>query len=294
MFGIPENKLPECLKDENRLNVLFAPLRNRSVNSKDWEDKITTWKSIIKIYCETSNKYYFTLSSLNEVFIRHGRPPPCLSEVLNDMIRNREVEALDLFLRKVSHTWSGWLTDVVIKRPLSWSYNTVKKSIFPTINGQYVHLEVVKNKSEELLLMIPEKFKNKVLSVKELLAALNYSSDNANTDNFKLLLHYLENQQKISVKMLQNDSGKNDLEKLLIKFEDGHSVTPITDVDVGIHTLEQNEKLISKHVEDLEDQVDKCVEEAKSHLQKKHKQLVSVRLLKFAVLFRECFRLKVA
>lgn len=281
MFGIPENKLPECLKDENRLNVLFAPLRNKSVNSKDWEDKITTWKSIIKIYCETTNKYYFTLSSLNEVFIRHGRPPPCLSEVLNDMIRNHEVEVMDLFLKKVSHTWSGWLTDVVIKRPLSWSYNTVKKSIFPTINGRYVHLEVVKNKSEELLHLIPENFKNKVLSFKELLAALNYSSDN--TENFKLLLHYLENQQKISVKLLQNHSGKNELDTLLIKFGDGHSVTPVSDIDVGIHTLEQNEKLISKHVEDLEDQVDKCIEEAKSHLQKKHKQLVSE--IKYTLLY---------
>lgn len=278
MFNIPENNLPDCLKDQNRINVLFAPLRNKSVNSKDWEDKISTWKFIIKVYCETNDIYSFTLSSLNEVFIRHGRPPPCLKEVIDDMIRNRDVEVIEIFLRKTSHTWSGWLTDMVIKRPLSWSYNAMKKTVFSTVSSQYVHLEVVKNKSENFLSLVPDLYKNKVVSFKELLQILN--KDISNTENIKLLLHVLENQQKIAVKVLTNHNESNDLDTLLIKIGDGKIQKPITDIDVGIYTLEQNEKLISKHVEDLEDEIDSCIKEAKNHLAKKHRQLAKSCLVK--------------
>lgn len=273
MFNIPEDKLPESLKDESRLNVLFAPLRNKGVNAKDWEDKIATWKAIIKIYCETNNVYSFRLSSLNVVFIRHGRPPTCLGEVLSDMIQSHEVEVTEVFFKKTPHSWSGWITDVVIKRPLAWSYNTMKKTIFPSKNSQYVHLEVVKSRSEELMNSIPDNFKNKVLSLKELLAVIGKEA--GNLENLKLLLHYLENQQHISVKVLPNHNSNNELDTLLVKIGHPQVASPITDVDVGIHTLEQNAKMISKHVESLEDEIDTCIEDAKGHLKKKHKQLVS-------------------
>lgn len=276
MFNIPEDKVPDCLKDQNRLNVLFAPLRNRSVNPKDWDDKVVTWKSIIKVYCETNNIFSFTLASLNDVFVRHGRPPPCLGEVVTDMIKNREVEVMEVFLKRASHSWSGWLTDIVIKRPLSWSYNTMKKTIFPTTNGQYVHLEVIKTRSQALLSSIPDNHKNKVLSLKELMSVLD--KDMPNLENLKLLLHYLDNQQKISIKFLPSHNVSNELDTLLLKISDSHTASNITDVDVGIHTLEQNEKLISKHVESLEDEIDNCILEAKNHLKKKHKQLVSIEM----------------
>ncbi|KAL1505932.1 hypothetical protein ABEB36_005379 [Hypothenemus hampei] len=271
MFNIPEEKQPNCLKDENRLNVLFAPLRSKNVNSKDWDDKITTWKSIIRIYLETNNLFFFSLSSLNDVFIRHGRPPPCLNEVISDMIRKNEVEVLETFLRKSTDTWSGWLTDFVIRRPLNWSYNTVKKSLFSPVNGNYVHLDVVKNKSEQLLIAIPNHFKNKVFNLSE----LEYK-DMPTVENLKLLLHYLERQGKISVKSVPSYKISNDTVTLLVKIGD----SPITDIDVAIYTLDHNEKLISKHVENLEDQIEVCIQEAKQHLGKKHKQLAKSCLVK--------------
>ncbi|XP_066255747.1 charged multivesicular body protein 7 [Euwallacea similis] len=280
MFGIAEDKVPDVLKDESRLNVLFAPLRNRSVNPKDWQDKISTWKSIIKVYCEANNEFSLTLSLLNETFVRHGRSPPCIGEVLNDMIQNKEVEIMEVFLKKAAHTWSGWLTDIVIKRPLSWSYNTMKKTIFPSMNGKYIHLEVVRKKSTELLSIIPENCKNKVLSLKELLTILSDNKNVPSVENLKLLLHYLENQQQIAVKVLANYNVNNEQDTLLLKIGDGVTVAPITDIDVGIHTLEQNEKVISKHVENLENQIDTCIEEAKNNLKKKHKQLAKSCLVK--------------
>lgn len=272
MFNIPENKLPNCLKDEQRINVLFAPLRSRSVNPKDWDSKLSSWKTIIKVYCETNDIYTFSLSHLNDVFVRNGRPPSCLPEVINDMLNKGEIQLVDIFFRKNASSWSGWAMDVLVKRPLSWSLNKVKQKIFtPTSTDQtLVHLEVIESKCKNMLDEVPEKFRNKLISMNNLLSLLK--KDSSQISNIKLLLHYLQNTQKIDVTKLD---GKEELDCFLIKFGDGNNVPTISEIDIGTYTLEQNEKSLSKSIELLEDEIQDCVKEAKMQLSKNHRQMVS-------------------
>ncbi|KAF7283845.1 hypothetical protein GWI33_022881 [Rhynchophorus ferrugineus] len=293
MFGIKDNQLPSPLKDESRLNVLFAPLRNKSVNPKDWADKISTWKYIIKTYCEANEIYFFSLASLNNTFIRNGRPPPCLKEVLDDMARNYEIESKDTFMKKCNITWSGWLTDIMIKRPFNWSYNTVKNTIFTTSTKDivYVHVDVINSKSTELLAQLPAKYRNELLSFKDLLNILN--KDISNADNIKLLLHNLNLQKKIAIKTITG-TNINDLDSLVIKVsEDGGSAN-ITDIDIGVYKLKENEQILSNNIEDLEDRIDHCIIEAKSHLQKNHKQMAKNSLIKKHALEKQLEKKSVA
>lgn len=278
MFQIPEDKLPDCLKDEQRINVLFAPLRNRSVNPKDWDSKLSSWKSIIKIYCYTNNIYTFSVLQLKSVFIRNGRPPSCLNEVVNDMLKDGEIQLIDVFMTKTSTTWSGWAIDILVKRPLSWSFNKVKdKIISPSSDQTFVHVEIIKIKCESLLAVIPDKFKNKLISLKQLLFLLQ---DSLLVNNVKLLLHYLQNEHKIDITELEN-SYKEEPDRILIKFGDGSKVVLISERDIGIYMLEQNEQQLSKSIEILEDEILTCIKEAKVQLLKNHKQ--SVRFCSFFV-----------
>lgn len=275
MFNIPAEKLPDVLKDEKRINVLFAPFRNRSVNPKDWENKISSWKTIIKVYCGTNDVYSFTLSSLNNVFIRNGRPPSCLREVIAEMAKEGEVQIMEVFLKRNSEGWSGWAADILIKRPLSWSYNKLKNTLFTEVNCDhaYVHLGVVTSKCDILLSLIPDKCKNKLISFQDLLTILDKKS--SDVDNIKLLIHYLANQRKLDTTTVSNKNEKNELQTVLIKFANGEKVIPISEIDIGIYTLEKNEKMISKNIEHLEDEIQKCLKEAKIHLSKNHRQMVS-------------------
>lgn len=275
MFHIPENKIPECLKDEQRINVLFAPLRSRSVNPKDWDSKISSWKLIIKAYCETNDIYTFSLSQLNNIFVRNDRPPSCLNEVINDMLSKRELQLVDIFLRKSNSTWSGWAMDILVKRPMLWSFNKVKDQIFTRVNTDqtFIHLETIQSKSNNILVVIPEKVKNKLISFKDLLFLLN--KDTSQVENIKLLLHYLQNCQKVDITNL-NTKNKEEGDTLLLKFGDGTEVVPISEVDIGVYTLEQNEKSLSRNIELLEDEIHACIQEAKTHLSKNHRQLVSL------------------
>lgn len=274
MFGFKEDQLPTPLKDESRLNVLFAPLRNKSVNPKDWADKISTWKSIIKTYCDTKEIYFFSLTDLNNNFIRNGRSPPCLKEVLGDMAKNYEIESKDTFMKKCNVTWTGWLTDVMIKRPFNWSYNTLKNTIFTTSTKDvvYVHIDVINKKSAELLAQIPTKYRNELLNFKDLLSILN--KDISNADHIKILLHNLSIQKKITMKTITG-TNIHDLDSLVIKISEDESVVNISDIDIGVYKLKENEQILSNNIEDLEDRIDDCIKDAKGHLQKNHKQMVS-------------------
>ncbi|KAJ8961427.1 hypothetical protein NQ318_014674 [Aromia moschata] len=262
---IPIDHLPESLKDEKRINVLFAPLRSRRVNAKDWDSKMSSWKSIIKLYCDCNDVYSFTLSALNSIFIRNGRPPSCLTEVISEMLKTGEIQTTDDFLKRSLDTWSEWATNVLIKMPLSWSYNKIKNSIFTYSdkNIVYVHLEVIKSKCDSLLASVPNKNKNKLISLHDLLIILGKGTDQA--ENVKLLLHYLCIQRKIAATKLNKT--------FLIKFGDGSKVMQISDIDIGIYTLEKNEKLLAKNMELLEDEIQTCHKDAKLHLSKNHRQL---------------------
>jgi charged multivesicular body protein 7 len=59
----------------------------------------------------------------------------------------------------------------------------------------------------------------------------------------------------------------------LVKVGEQNKLVPISEVDITAYTLEQNEKLLVKSVEELEDQVALCLMEVKTHLLKGHRQL---------------------
>ncbi|CAG9858576.1 unnamed protein product [Phyllotreta striolata] len=277
MFNIPESQLPECLKDENKINVLFTPVRSFSVNPKDWENKISSWKTVIKAYCDANDVYTFTLSSLNKVFIRNGRPPQCLPDVLLEMEKTGDVERLDIFLKNNPHSWGAWATNVLVKKPFVWTFNKFKNTLFSTVPDEQplVHLQIVQKKCDTLLKSVPDNYKNKLLSLNDLLKLLNKTP--SDTENVKLLLHYLSNQKIVDISTNNNNQSLSD--SILIKIGDGHNCS-ITELDLSIYTLEQSEKHILKSIEGLEDSIEECIKEAKTHLSKNHKQTAKSSLRK--------------
>lgn len=275
MLNIPEDKLPQEFKDEARLTSLFSPFRSRTVNPKDWDTKIASWKHLIYLYCINNYVYSFTFNVLNKAFIRNGRPPSCLSVVVEELVKSGELEYSEQFLKK-NQNWGGWATDL-IKKPISWSLSTIRKSLFvPSQDKEqvYVHVEVIKQESLNLIKKIPHK--NKLISLNQVLEILD--KDVSHVDDIKLLVHYLAKNQKAEVTILQQNV--KEVDKFLIKFAENDAVTPISEVEIGVYVLEQNEKLFTKHVEDLEDEISNCIKEVKVHLLKGHKQLAKTILRK--------------
>ncbi|KAL3278700.1 hypothetical protein HHI36_016234 [Cryptolaemus montrouzieri] len=149
MFSIPEEKLPECFKNDLRLNVLYAPLRSKSVNPSDWNSKITSWSQLINIYSSCNKVYKFSLDSLRIAFHQNGRSPSCLKEVIQEMVKSGDIELLDIFLQEKPKSWKEWATNVLISSPISWSLNKMKSMVTNLDNTTlYVPVKILEQEGD--------------------------------------------------------------------------------------------------------------------------------------------------
>ena len=67
--------------DDERMRVMFAPLRSKELNPESWNSKISFWTSLIQKWSEQSNKCSFTIRQLEKDFERDGISPHCLVQV---------------------------------------------------------------------------------------------------------------------------------------------------------------------------------------------------------------------
>ena len=80
-------KLHEDWNDDLKMNVMFSPFRDRSLNPKSWEQKVKFWTEFIIEESLQSKISIIDNKILKEKFRRKGKTPACLDTVLNEMIR---------------------------------------------------------------------------------------------------------------------------------------------------------------------------------------------------------------
>ncbi|KAI4458108.1 charged multivesicular body protein [Holotrichia oblita] len=262
---LPPDKLPDCWNDESRINVLFAPFRDKSVNPKDWESKLEFWKNLIYIYCTHNHEYVFTYTELSKKFRKGGRSPACLGVVIEEMYKNGDIQTLNVFLQTPSESWSGWITDSFVKKPILWSFTKIKNSIIASdTNISYVHINAVESDSLKLLDKIPLNMKNKVIELKTLAETLKFND----TQQLNILLHCLCCKRKLSMKTFQKKGNAI----TLVKFHSTNTAKGISDRDVDIFTLQQSEETLLNDIEKLENQITKLISDTKEYLAKGQRQ----------------------
>ncbi|XP_014219986.1 charged multivesicular body protein 7 [Copidosoma floridanum] len=263
---VPANLLPECWNQDERMKSLYAPFRNRAVNPEDWNSKYKFWNQFIK----TWSNYYaccsFTLTDLNTNFKRNGCSALCLSTVLQELYRNGEVILESDFLKEPSNSWAGWTVDMLVRKPISWSFSKlVNYMTEPVIDPgtKYVHLATVKELAEVVLSTIDNKKENTLQPLSELLKNCREKSGNnkITENNLKLALIWLRNTKRATFRDCQDDDKNEMLVKIAHK-----NVEQITDIDEGIHKLHQQELMLIKNVEQLERERNEVIEKAKSSL----------------------------
>lgn len=264
-----KEKLPDIWNENVRLDVLYAPLRNESVNPADWQSKFQFWNNVINIYCDNFRLYTFTLADLIVAFKNNGRSPCCLDKVVNVMHKNSELCDIDQFNKKGAETWSGWATDLLIKRPLTWSFNKLQTTLLKKEKQYvYVHLQTVQNHADRLYMTALNGEKYKIFEFHELLVI-----GNVNNNGLNILLHSLCMRNKASVMEVNCDNASN--QKFIVKLGNIEKVGKISEVEMNIYILQETEKTLSKNMHGLEEKISKLTNEAKEHLKKGYRETVS-------------------
>ncbi|XP_018329837.1 charged multivesicular body protein 7 isoform X2 [Agrilus planipennis] len=99
-------------------------------------------------------------------------------------------------------------------------------------------------------------------------------------NGLQLVLHKLVCEEKADIKEVGfSEEPEKALTLKLIKINT-KTVKPISDVDVSIHILEENEKILTKNIEKQEAEVNRIREQAKNCLKTGHRQMAKSLLIK--------------
>lgn len=81
------NSYPKDWDNDVRMNSRYAPFRKKELNPIDYESKMVFWKSLISNCLSDCGCCTFSVDDLEKAFIRNGRKPMCIKEVIDSMLR---------------------------------------------------------------------------------------------------------------------------------------------------------------------------------------------------------------
>ena len=93
-MAVPVSDLSEEWSDDERMSVMFAPLRTRELNPESWSAKVTFWTDLIERWCRENGRCVVTLDEMKAVMQRKGKTPHCLAEVSRDTVNDETFQEL--------------------------------------------------------------------------------------------------------------------------------------------------------------------------------------------------------
>ncbi|XP_019412091.1 PREDICTED: charged multivesicular body protein 7 [Crocodylus porosus] len=189
-------------------------------------------------------------------------------------LRRGKLQRESDFIASVDSSWISWGVGVFILKPLKWTLSSVLgDSKVPEEEEILIFVELLQEKAEEMYRL----YQNSTLSSHPVVALselrLLCASMCPDERTFYLLLLQLQKEKRVTV--LEQNGEK------IVKFARGlHTkVSPVNDVDIGVYQLMQSEQLLSRKVESLCQEAERCKEEARSACRAGKKQL-ALRCLK--------------
>lgn len=127
---LPLNFFPACWhNDDERMSVLFAPFRSRSLNPLNFDTKLRFWTDLIAKYCQHKGNASCTIAELRDAFRRHSKAPYALDTVLEHLQSTGQTQTAAAFLVEPQHTWSGW-AQKRLTAALTWPVHKVAASLW--------------------------------------------------------------------------------------------------------------------------------------------------------------------
>ncbi|XP_035673990.1 charged multivesicular body protein 7-like isoform X1 [Branchiostoma floridae] len=258
--------LPECWQDDERMNFLFSAFPdNRDLNPHHWDSKLQFWADLVVHSSRSLDELCLDCSTLAQRFKRSGKTPLGLPVVLNEMIRQGKIQKLSEFQSGVDAGWVSWGFDLMVKRPLRWTFGTLTGRNHGNPEGTYLLLDLVKEKAEAVLTTHEKSVEfestDHVVEYRTLLEQCRHCCKDQ--DSLELALLHLRKLRKVCI--FQSDQGEK-----LVKFASSahKTVSPVTDVEVGILRLKKTEASLMQQVEKLQSDSDRCRTDAKVYLHK--------------------------
>ncbi|XP_043938948.1 charged multivesicular body protein 7 isoform X2 [Protopterus annectens] len=269
-----EMTFPREWDDDERMAVLFSAFKqNRDVNPLDWDSKMKFWTPLILDVAKQKGVVWVTLNELKETFRRKGSIPLGLGTVLESMIRQGALRCESDFVTSVESGWISWGLDLLLVKPLKWTFSTMMGSSGVQPEDSFVVKQLIKEKADEVYHLFQDSSlsTHPVVPFSELQSLCNTTCQDEKT--FKLAMLQLQAEKRAAVLDYKGEK--------IVKFTrtPKAKVASLNDVDIGVYQLMKSEKLLSERMELLSKEAERCKEEARCHV-KNGKQKLALRSLK--------------
>ncbi|XP_033633411.1 charged multivesicular body protein 7-like [Asterias rubens] len=237
---------PPCWDDDERMSYLFSDFRqNRTVNPKDWDNKLKFWSQLIEERCKKKRCAVFECDRAAEGLRRKGRLPMGLDRVLREMANNGQIVSIDEFKNSVNASWLSWGVHQFMRRPVSWAVGYMFKGSESKLSGSYILMDVLKEISESILDTHRqcEKMDNLVDYATLRDACQDVCGDEM---TFDLVLLYLQKMKKAHVEVIPDGSK-------VVKFarKNQPNVSPLNETELGVLSLRKTIDSLEKQIEQL-------------------------------------------
>jgi len=100
--------------DDQRMSVLFAPLRAKEVNPESWNSKVNFWSNLVIKWAQQTNTAVVSMDLLEKAFERDGKTPYCLEDVLRELWACGGIVDFSRYLSSQTPrpTWSSWFKGI--------------------------------------------------------------------------------------------------------------------------------------------------------------------------------------
>jgi len=100
--------------DDQRMSVLFAPLRAKELNPESWNSKVNFWSNLVIKWAQQTNTAVVSMDLLEKAFERDGKSPYCLEDVLRELWACGGIVDFSRYLSSQTPrpTWSSWLKGI--------------------------------------------------------------------------------------------------------------------------------------------------------------------------------------
>lgn len=269
-----DEEFARICSDEQKMNVMYCSLRDKSVNPQSWQQKMDFWHEAITRHCHQNGLIIIEADRLAKQFVRNGRTPQCLEAVIADMKRSGKLKPLSVVESDGAAVgWLYWGYSKLIRNPLSWAVTLASNMIVKNnkIQEECV-MEVLKKKADQLL----ESHLERVCTHREQ-HLIDYDHlmelyANLCTDKreLSLLITYLVKHKKA---LIIPQSSSN--EKPLVKFTENKNVdvSPVKYTDLKIFQIQCVEQRLDKQVHTLTEDIKRLTEEARGYVKTKSRHL---------------------
>ncbi|XP_039485881.1 charged multivesicular body protein 7 [Drosophila santomea] len=275
---------PASWQDNVRMQVQFAMFRSRHLDAESYDAKMNFWMELIAKYLKFSGRPIFSLRNLQLLFMRGDQLPACLDTVISEMQKRKQIRSRSEFEHDPANSWSGWLVNSLVTRPLSWGWSKIKHSVVTedleaSTLVEWIHLDVLNNTCDLIIEKVLSENTGKLLHFNAFKTHCKTHGVRIHSDkDLCVCLLALNVRQTVGLEF-KVEKGIRQIHLIKIPRKEGDDLN-ISQEDQAVHNLQNTQSQLLKQLEELEEEIKVNDDKARQYMKGNKRQMAKTYLRK--------------